>query len=77
DIKVTKQNCEIRVIDSGKGVPLEIQDKLFSPFFTTKPVGDGTGLGLSICKKIIENHKGKIYIDNKCPNTCFVVSIKI
>ncbi|MDD4975287.1 MAG: HAMP domain-containing sensor histidine kinase [Bacteriovorax sp.] len=77
DIKVTKLNYEIRVTDSGKGVPLEIQDKLFSPFFTTKPVGDGTGLGLSICKKIIENHKGNISIDNKCINTCFIVSLKI
>ena len=39
---------EIRVRDNGTGIPPEIRDKLFQPFFTTKPTGEGTGLGLSI-----------------------------
>ena len=39
---------EIRVRDNGAGIPPEIKDKLFQPFFTTKPTGEGTGLGLSI-----------------------------
>lgn len=72
-INRTKEYSEIKITDSGIGVPLDIQEKLFLPFFTTKPVGQGTGLGLSISKKIIENHHGKISIDNTCPNTCFVI----
>ncbi len=45
-----------RIIDSGSGIPINIQEKIFSPFFTTKR--DGKGFGLSICKKIIEDHQG-------------------
>ncbi|MBD1879325.1 ATP-binding protein [Coleofasciculus sp. FACHB-T130] len=52
----------VRIRDNGFGIPLEIKDKLFNPFFTTKPVGKGTGLGLSICYQIVEKHKGKIEV---------------
>jgi signal transduction histidine kinase len=44
---------EIRVRDNGDGVPEDVRDKLFAPFFTTKPPGEGTGLGLSICHDIV------------------------
>ena len=44
---------EIRVRDNGTGIPAEIRDKLFQPFFTTKPTGEGTGLGLSISYDIV------------------------
>ena len=47
---------QFRIIDTGTGIPENIQEKIFSPFFTTKR--EGKGLGLSICKKIIEDHKG-------------------
>lgn len=77
NVAVTKDYYEIRVTDSGPGIPPEIQAKLFFPFFTTKAVGEGTGIGLSISKKIVENHNGEIYIDNTSPNTCFVINIKI
>ncbi len=52
----------IRIQDNGKGIPPEIQDKIFTPFFTTKPIGKGTGLGLSISYQIIEKHHGKIEV---------------
>ncbi len=51
----------IRIVDNGFGIPVEIQDKLFNPFFTTKEVGKGTGLGLSISHQIIvEKHGGTL-----------------
>lgn len=59
----------ISIIDSGKGIPLEIEHKMFNPFFTTKPVGKGVGIGMSISKKIIEIHKGTISVDRNSPNT--------
>lgn len=64
---------EIRVVDSGSGIPKEICDKVMQPFFTTKPVGKGTGLGLSICRGVIESHHGKFAIDTEAANTCFVI----
>jgi C4-dicarboxylate-specific signal transduction histidine kinase len=54
---------QFTVSDNGPGVPEKIQDKLFNPFFTTKPPGKGTGLGLSLSKTIIELHKGAIELD--------------
>lgn len=66
---------EIRVIDSGKGIPKHLQDNIFAPFFTTKPPGSGTGLGLAISQGILQKHGGKITIDHDHPNTCFVISL--
>ncbi len=51
---------EIRVRDTGRGIPKEAQEKIFSPFFTTKPVGEGTGLGLAISYGIVQKHGGTI-----------------
>jgi PAS domain S-box-containing protein len=64
---------ELRVTDSGPGIPREIQDKIMEPFFTTKGLGKGAGLGLSISKGIVEGHQGKLWVDRDCPNTrlCF------
>ena len=57
---------EIRVSDTGPGVPKEIQDKIYDPFFTTKAVGKGTGQGLAISFDVIVNkHKGKIFLDQQ------------
>ena len=49
---------EIRIRDNGTGIPLEAREKLFNPFFTTKPAGEGTGLGLSISHDIIVKQHG-------------------
>src|SRR5262249_52157507 len=55
---------EIRVRDNGNGIPGAIRDKLFQPFFTTKPTGAGTGLGLSISYDIVvRGHQGKIAVE--------------
>jgi two-component system, NtrC family, sensor kinase len=57
---------EIRIRDNGVGIPPEIKDKLFQPFFTTKPTGEGTGLGLSISYDIVtQQHGGTITIDSR------------
>ncbi len=57
---------EIRIRDNGSGIPQTVIDKLFTPFFSTKPKGQGTGLGLSLSHDIITNiHKGKIEISSK------------
>jgi ligand-binding sensor domain-containing protein/signal transduction histidine kinase len=69
-VKVTTRNLqdsiEIRVKDNGTGIPQNILDKIFNPFFTTKPSGAGTGLGLSLSYDIItQEHKGEIRVDSK------------
>ncbi len=52
------------VHDNGPGIPVGLQEKIFTPFFTTKPIGEGTGLGLSIVKGIVEQHHGRISAQN-------------
>jgi two-component system, NtrC family, sensor kinase len=60
------ESVEVRVRDNGVGVPPENRDKLFQPFFTTKPTGEGTGLGLSISYEIVtQQHGGTITVDSE------------
>ena len=68
---------EIRVSDNGTGIPAEIRDKLFQPFFTTKPTGEGTGLGLSISYDIVtKQHGGTITVDSEVGEfTEFTISL--
>ncbi|MCK6596960.1 MAG: ATP-binding protein [Bdellovibrionaceae bacterium] len=77
--KVLDQEKKLRVeiIDSGKGIPLEVVRKIMNPFFTTKPTGKGTGLGLSISKSIVEQHQGTLYYENRSLNTTFVIELPI
>lgn len=63
----------IRVIDSGTGISETAQEKIFQPFFTTKPIGEGTGLGLSISKGILDAHHAAFFYNAKFPNTCFEI----
>lgn len=58
--KKLNDKVEIRVSDNGRGIPQNIIDKIFQPFFTTKPTGEGTGLGLSLSYDIIKAHGGEI-----------------
>jgi two-component system, NtrC family, sensor kinase len=59
-------SVEIRIRDNGTGIPAEVRDKMFNPFFTTKPAGEGTGLGLSLSHDIIvKQHAGSIEVDTK------------
>lgn len=66
---------EIRIMDSGTGISVEIHNKIFMPFFSTKDIGKGTGLGLSLAHSIVVQHGGEIYLDTTCLNTCFVLRL--
>lgn len=63
----------IQIIDSGSGISPEVENKLFQPFFTTKPVGEGTGLGLSISKGILDQHDATLTLNRTFQNTCFEI----
>jgi signal transduction histidine kinase len=63
--KKTDGKVEIRVRDNGGGIPQKVLDKIFQPFFTTKPAGQGTGLGLSISYDIVKAHGGEIKVESK------------
>ncbi len=63
--KKINDKIEIKVADNGNGIPQKIVDKIFQPFFTTKPTGQGTGLGLSLSYDIIKAHGGEIKVETK------------
>lgn len=71
----TPNEIEIRVTDSGLGIPKEVRVKMLEPFFTTKPIGKGTGLGLSISAGIVRAHGGELTYDDQSPNTCFTIRL--
>lgn len=80
-VKLAKDGDRVRLVieDNGLGITKEVKEKLYTPFFTTKPVGEGTGLGLSITKSIIEQkHNGTIEMESE-PNefTRFTITIPI
>lgn len=77
DCKLEGKQLTLRFTDSGPGIPKNIEDKIFQPFFTTKEVGKGTGLGISLSHAIIKNHGGNLYLDKKSKNTSFVVTLPI
>lgn len=66
----------VQIMDSGPGVPLEVQSKMFDSLYTTKQDEGGTGLGLGICKQIVEGHNGKISLNLTSANTLFEVVFK-
>jgi len=78
-IKITVENnsktLTLKVTDGGSGIDRSIADKIMEPFYTTKSYENGTGLGLSISRQIVNFHNGKLYIDEKCLNTCFVIEL--
>jgi signal transduction histidine kinase len=67
----------VEVIDCGCGIPEIIKDKIFQPFFTTKPPGEGSGLGLSIVRKILDKHHGLIEVKSQPGHTIFRVSLPL
>ncbi|WP_428665643.1 ATP-binding protein [Runella sp.] len=77
--KKTGNWAEIRVKDNGTGIPEEVQDKIFQPFFTTKPTGQGTGLGLSLAYDIItKGHGGTLDVEStEGEGTEFIVKLPI
>jgi len=78
DLGVKEQGVIIKVTDNGPGIPDSIKDKIFQPFFTTKPTGSGTGLGLSLSYDIVKAHGGYIHVDTKeGGGTQFIINLKL
>ena len=74
--KKVEGKVEIKVADNGNGIPDKVLDKIFQPFFTTKPTGQGTGLGLSMSYDIIKAHGGDIKVDTlKNKGTTFIIKL--
>jgi signal transduction histidine kinase len=72
------EDVEIRIADSGPGIPPEIAQRVFDPFFTTKPQGIGTGLGLHIAHNIIVNrHRGRVDFDSHPGRTEFRIALPL
>ncbi len=82
-LKVSTKNIndkvEIRIADNGNGIPADILDKIFQPFFTTKPTGEGTGLGLSLSYDIIvKQHGGEMKVETKeGEGTAFIIKLTV
>jgi signal transduction histidine kinase len=69
---------EIRITDTGNGIPPQIKDRIFDAFFTTKAAGEGSGLGLHIVKQIIDKHGGTISFESEIgKGTSFIVNLYI
>jgi signal transduction histidine kinase len=76
--KKSGNRVTITVSDNGNGIPQNIVDKIFQPFFTTKPTGEGTGLGLSLSYDIIKAHGGEINVESKeGEETKFIVRLPV
>ncbi len=73
--KISDQFIEIKIKDNGDGIPIEIQDKIFTPKFTTK--NSGSGLGLAMVKQIIDFHDGKIYFETSNEGTTFTILLPV
>ncbi len=67
-----QNSVDLRVIDSGVGIPNDQREQVFDPFYTTKTAGQGVGIGLSISRSIMQAHDGDLLLDATNPNTCFV-----
>ncbi|HMG66179.1 MAG TPA: ATP-binding protein, partial [Chitinophagaceae bacterium] len=76
--KKINNKVEIKVSDNGGGIPQKVLDKIFQPFFTTKPTGQGTGLGLSLSYDIVKAHGGEIKVETKeREGSEFIISLPV
>ncbi len=76
--KKINDKIEIKVSDNGNGIPQKILDKIFQPFFTTKPTGQGTGLGLSLAYDIVKAHGGEIKVEtNEGEGSQFIIQLPV
>jgi signal transduction histidine kinase len=72
------QRIRVEICDDGPGIPPEIVERIFTPFFTTKPVGEGTGLGLDLARRIIvEKHHGDLRVESAPGDTRFIVCLPL
>jgi signal transduction histidine kinase len=67
----------VQVVDDGPGIPREIRERMFEPFFTTRPAGDGAGLGLAIARNLIGQHEGEIDVESRPGRTEFRVTLPV
>lgn len=78
ETKLLFGKVQIRIADNGKGIPHQLKEKIFQPFFTTKPTGQGTGLGLSLSYDIVKAHGGEIEVQSKeDEGTEFIIDLPI
>lgn len=82
EIRITtradNEHVEIKISDTGTGIPPDVLPKIFDPFFTTKDVGKGTGLGLNMAYNIIQKHKGTIDVETEAgKGTTFIIHLQI
>ena len=76
--KKMKDSIEVSVKDNGNGIPQNVLDKIFQPFFTTKPTGKGTGLGLSLSYDIVQAHGGELKVETKeSQGTTFIIILPL
>jgi signal transduction histidine kinase len=76
--RVGDDMVRIEICDDGPGIPQEIVDRIFTPFFTTKPFGEGTGLGLDLAWRIVvEKHHGNLRVESKPGDTRFIVTLPL
>ncbi|GAA4280362.1 sensor histidine kinase [Gaetbulibacter aestuarii] len=76
--KKTEDSVEVTVTDNGNGIPKNLVNKIFQPFFTTKPTGEGTGLGLSLSYDIIKTHGGNLSVDSEeGKGTVFTIELPV
>lgn len=74
--RLNADSVDVSISDTGSGIPQEHVDRIFDPFYTTKPVGEGTGLGLSITFSIVERHSGRINVQTEAgKGTTFTVTL--
>ncbi|NES73188.1 MAG: GHKL domain-containing protein, partial [Okeania sp. SIO2D1] len=77
NVKQREEQVLVSITDSGEGIAPEIKEKIFTPFFTTKPTGEGSGMGLDIVKRIVDKHQGNITVASVPGQTTFTISLPI
>jgi signal transduction histidine kinase len=77
-MRVDEDTVRVEINDNGPGIPKDIIERIFTPFFTTKPFGEGTGLGLDLAWRIVcEKHHGNLYVESEPGNTTFIVTLPV
>ncbi|MDH6244741.1 ATP-binding protein [Mycobacterium sp. OTB74] len=77
-MRVDDDTVRVEINDTGPGIPPDVIERIFTPFFTTKPFGEGTGLGLDLAWRIVcEKHHGNLYVESVPGNTTFIVTLPV